>query len=91
MEITIVAATVSMKSILNTTHPIVFNSEVNTFLDFTKTHYSKRTHESQKLVEVNPIVRAHLKCDCVTGSIVNGNIDLIAFSFNLDSPLGYKK
>ena len=84
------ADTISMKSILTTSHPIYFNSELNTLLGFTKTEYTAGTHKSEKPVMITTTDKVHLKCDCVDGSIVNGIREQILFSFNLSAPPGYK-
>ena len=34
--------------------------------------------------------KVHLKCDCVDGSIVNGLLEQILFSYILSAPPGYK-
>ena len=84
------ADTISMKSILSTSNQIVFNSELNNLLGFTKTRYPEGTHTSEKSVMITTTDKVHLKCDCVDGSIVNGIREQILFSFNLSSPPGYK-
>ena len=90
IQINIEADTISMNSILKTSHTVVFNSELNKVFGFTKTEYPKGTHKSEKPVMITPIDKVHLKCDCVDGSIVNGKRESILFSFNLSSPPGYK-
>ena len=79
-----------MKSILSTSNHIVFNSELNNLLGFTKTRYPEGTHTSEKPVMITTTDKVHLKCDCVDGSIVNGTREQILFSFNLSAPPGYK-
>ena len=79
-----------MKSILSSSNHIVFNSELNNLLGFTKTRYSEGTHRSEKPVMITTTDKVHLKCDCVDGSIVNGIREQILFSFNLSAPPGYK-
>ena len=64
--------TISMKSVLTTSLPIYFNSELNTLLGFTNKGYSSGTHKSEKPVMITTTDKVHLKCDCVDGSIVNG-------------------
>ena len=39
---------------------------------------------------IKSIDKVHLKCDCVDGSIVNGIRDQMIFSFNFETPPGYK-
>ena len=75
------ADTISMKSILSTSNHIVFNSELNTLLGFTKTRYSEGTHRSEKPVMITTTDKVHLKCDRVDGSIVNGIREQIHFIF----------
>ena len=89
-EFNIEADTISMKSVLTTSNPIYFNSELNTLLGFTKTDYTAGTHISEKPVMITTTDKVHLKCDCVDGSIVNGIREQILFSFNLSAPPGYK-
>ena len=77
-----------MKSILSSSNHIVFNSEINNLLGFTKTRYSEGTHGSAKPVGITTTDKVHLKCDCVDGSIVNGIREQTLFSFNLRAPPG---
>ena len=80
-----------MKSILTTSNPITFNSELNKVLGFPNTHYTKGgTYNSEKPVMITTTNKIHLKCDCVDGSIVDGLREKILFSFNLNAPSGYK-
>ena len=79
-----------MKSILTTSNPIHFNSELNKVLGFTLTDYPSGTHTSEKPVMITTTDKVHLKCDCVDGSIVNGIREQILFSFYLSAPPGYK-
>ena len=37
------------------------------------------------------MIKIHLKCDCITGSIVNGSREHILISFALSSPPCHKK
>ena len=48
------------------------------------------THVSEKVINIMPINKIHLKCNCIDGSIVNGLREPILFSFNLDKPPGFK-
>ena len=89
-KINIEADTISMKSVLRTSFPVCFNSELNTLLGFTKTDYTAGTHKSEKPVMITITDKVHLKCDCVDGSIVNGIREQMLFSFNLGAPPGYK-
>ena len=61
-----------MKSVLTTSNPIHFTSELNTFLGFTNKEYPAGIHTSEKPVMITTTDKVHLKCDCVDGSIVNG-------------------
>ena len=61
-----------MKSVLTTSNPIYFNSNLNELLGFTMEYYIQGTHGSEKPVMITTIDKVHLKCDCVDGSIVNG-------------------
>ena len=89
-EFNIEAETISMKSVLTTSNPINFNSNLNELLGFTNSHYIEGTHISEKPVMITTTDKVHLECDCVDGSIVNGIREQILFSFNLSSPPGYK-
>ena len=89
-EIKIQADTISMKSVLTSSHNIHFNSELNKLLGFTNEYYNKGTHTSETPVMMTTTDKVHLKCDCVDGSIVNGIREQILFSFNLSAPPGYK-
>ena len=86
----IIPDTVSMESILTTSNPIHFNSELNKVLAFTLTDYPSGTHTSEKPVMITTTDKVHLKCDCVDGSIVNGTREQNLFSFNLSAPPRYK-
>ena len=79
-----------MKSVLTTSNPIHFNSELNKVLGFTQRDYPSGTHTSEKPVMITTTDKVHLKCDCVDGSIVNGIREQILFPFNLSAPPGYK-
>ena len=79
-----------MKSVLTTSNPIHFNSELNKVLGFTNKDYQTGTHTSEKPVMITITDKVLLKCDCVDGSIVNGIRKQISFSFNLSAPPGYK-
>ena len=78
-----------MKSVLTTSNPNHFNSEVNKVLGYTNKDYQAETHTSEKPVMITTD-KVHLKCECVDGSIVNGIREQILFSFNLSAPPGYK-
>ena len=82
--------TISMKSVLTISNPIIFNSELNKVLEITNKDYPSGTHTSEKPVMITTTDKVHLKCHCVDASIVNGVREKILFSFNLSSPPGYK-
>ena len=67
-----------------------FISEFKKSLGFTNIDYPARTHKSEKPVLIKTTDKVHLKCDCVDGSIVNGILEQILFSFNLSAPPGCK-
>ena len=90
IEFNIIPDTISMKSVLTTSNPIHFNSELNKVLGFTQRDYPSGTHTSEKPVMITTTDKVHLKCECVDGSIVNGIREQILFSFNLSAPPGYK-
>ena len=89
-EFNIIPDTISMKSVLTTSNPIHFNSELNKVLGFTNKDYRAGTHTSEKPVMITTTDKVHLKCDFVDCSIVNGIREQILFSFNLSAPPGYK-
>ena len=78
-EFNIIPDTISMKSVLTTSNPIHFNSELNKLLGFTLTDYPSGTHTSEKPVMISPSDKIHLKCYRVDGSIVNGIREQILF------------
>ena len=61
----IIHDTISMKSVLTTSNPIHFNSELDKVLGFTQSDYPSRTHTSEKPVMISSADKVHLKCDCV--------------------------
>ena len=90
IEFNIKPDTKSMKSVLTTSNPSHFNSELNKVLGFTQRDYPPGTHTSEKPVMITTTDKVHLKCDCVDGSNVNGIREQILFSFNLSARPGYK-
>ena len=90
IKIDITADTISMRSILTTTHPICFNNNFKNLLGFVERDYPEGTHRSEKPIMISTVDKIHLKCDCVDGSIVNGLRQSILYSFSLDKPPGYK-
>ena len=79
-----------MKSVLTTSNPVHFNSELNKVLGLTNKEYQAGTHTSEKPVMISSTDKIHLKCDCVDGSFVSGIREQNLFSFNLGAPSGYK-
>ena len=47
-------------------------------------------YTSDKILNLNTIIKIHLKCDCIDGSIQDGVRQPILFTFVLDKPSGYK-
>ena len=90
VKFTVEADTVTMRSIIKSSNPFYFNSDLNLLLGFTEKNYSSGTHKSEKPVMITSVDKVHLKCDCIDGSIVNGRREQILFSFDLDSIPGYK-
>ena len=84
-KITVEADTVTMRSIIKSSNPFYFNSNLNLLLGFTEKNYLSGTHKSEKPVMITSVDKVHLECDCVDGSIVNGQREQILFSFDLDS------
>ena len=79
IEFNIIPHTISMKTVLTSSKPIHFNSELNKVLRFTNKDYQVGTHTSEKPVMITTTDKVHLKCDCVDGSIVNGIREQILF------------
>ena len=48
------------------------------------------SYKSDRPVNNAGIDKIHLKCDCIQGSIVNGNREPILYSFAMSSPPGHK-
>ena len=93
MECSIIPETISRKSVLTTSNPIHFNSELNKLLGFTLKDYPSGTHTSEKPVMISIISiidKVLLKCDFVDGSIVNCIREQNLVSFNLGAPPGNK-
>ena len=47
-------------------------------------------YKSERPINITGIDKVHLKCDCIDGSIMNGNREPILYSFSLDQPPGHK-
>ena len=47
------------------------------------------SYKSDKPINITGIDKVHLKCDCIDGSIVNGNRKPILYSFAFSSPPGH--
>ena len=69
-----------MKSVLTTSNPIRFFSELNKPSDFKNTHYTKGIYFSEKPNLIKTTDKVHLKCDCLGSSIVNGTREQILFA-----------
>ena len=80
----------SMKTILETSHELIFNSNLNQVFGFTKKRYSPGHHISEKVINIMSVDKVHLKTDCIDGSIVNGIRESDLFSFSLSARPGYK-
>ena len=48
------------------------------------------SYKSEKPINITGIDKVHLKCNCIDGSIVNGVLEPILYSFALDQPPGQK-
>ena len=59
----------SMKTILETSHELIFNSDLNKLFGFTKKRYSPGSHISEKVINIMSIDKVHLKTDCIDGSV----------------------
>ena len=80
----------SMKTILETSHELIFNSNLNKLFGFTKKQYSPGYHISEKVINIMSVDKVHLKTDCIDGSVLNGIRESILFSFSLSARPGYK-
>ena len=49
-----------------------------------------RVFPSDKILNFSEVDRINLKCDVIDGSVLNGIIEPILFSFILDKPNGFK-
>ena len=76
---------VTLKSIIESSHPIQFNSSLNELLGFTSKSLPAGKNISEKKGNITNIDKVHLKCDCVDGSIVNGIRESILFSFSINT------
>ena len=47
------------------------------------------SYKSDRPINITGNEKIHLKCDCINGSIVNGNREPILYSFALPSPLSH--
>ena len=47
------------------------------------------SYKSDKPIFITRIDKAHLKCDCIQGSVVNGAREPILYSFALGKPPGH--
>ena len=56
----IIPDTISMKSVLTTSNPIHFNSELNKVLGFTQRDYPSGTHTSEKPVMITTTDKVHV-------------------------------
>ena len=86
----IVADPINMHCTLTTNHKILFNSKLNEVLGFENKFYDPGQHISEKVINIMPINKIHLKCNTIDGSIVNGIRQPILFSFSLDKAPGFK-
>ena len=48
------------------------------------------SYKGDRPINITGVDKAHLKCDCINGSIVNGIREPILYSFALSSPPGNK-
>ena len=94
-----------LKSNLATNKTIRFNKKIFFFyiiLGFTQSHSGEvgdierffqikpGTHKNDKPINIKGVDKVHLKCDCIQGSIVNGNREQILYSFALSSTADQK-
>ena len=93
-----------LKSKLNINQTLIFNEKsfFNTILGFSRSHsyplndidrfyqLIPGTYKSERPIIIIGVDKIHLKGYCINGSIVNGIIKPILYSFALDQPLGHK-
>jgi len=95
---------IRLKSNLKINQTLIFTNKsfFYTILGFTQSHQGPLndiegfyqilpgSYQSNKPISITGIDKVHLKCDCIKGSIVNGNREPILYSFALSSPPGHK-
>ena len=81
-----------MKTILETSHELIFNSNLNQVFGFTKKHYSPQDHHiSEKVINIMSVDKVHLKTDvALMGVLLMVFENLYLFSFSLSARPGYK-
>ena len=104
VKINIINDDIRLKSNLTTNKTIRFinRSYLYSTLGFTQSHsvvlgdipgfvqLIPGSYESDKPINITGIDKVHMKCDCISGSIVNAVREPFLFSFGLTSPPGYK-
>ena len=104
VKVTITIDDIRLKSILKTNQILIFTEKsfFYTILGFTQSHqgplndierfyqFLPGSYKGNKPINITRIDKVHLKCDCIQGSIVNGQREPILYSFALSSPPEHK-
>ena len=104
MKVSITIDDVRLKSNLKINQTLIFTEKsfFYTILGFTRKHSYPSddidgfyqiiagSYKSEKPINITGIDKIHLKCDFIQGSIVNGILKSILYSFALSSPPGHK-
>ena len=104
VKVTVSIDDIRLKSNLKANQTLIFTEKsfFYTILGYTQSrsypledingHYQliAGSYKSNKPINITGFDKIHLKCDCIHGSIVNGNREPILYSFALSSPPGHK-
>ena len=104
VKISVIIDDVRLKSNLKTNQTLIFTKKIlfYTILGFTQSRsyplddidgfyqLISGSYKSDRPINISGIDKIHLKCDCIQGSIVNGILERILYSFAFSSPPGHK-
>ena len=94
VKIKIVTDDITTKTRLNTNNNSILDGKsfFNILLGVSPPwdYKSDQIYFSEKIININPIEKSQLKCNCINGSILNVARESKLYSFNLDKPPGYK-
>ena len=65
IKFTVETDTTTMKSIIKSSNPFNFNSDLNLLIGFIEKEYTPGLYKSEKTVMLITTDKVHLKCDCV--------------------------